>query len=415
MPNLVGSFEFVVCRVKRHFLSALKSTHNQLLTTYFKVKLGFTLIEILVAIGVIAVLVSVSTFALNNAREKGRDSKRKQDLAAIAGALALYFEQNGQYPANASEGVPDVSGSGSWISNLVPEYIEKLPVDPKQVSLNIFENLIGNVYAASDVKSPALGQAVSCSGTVSWSNPANIYTSDNVHASVSLANFAHSRCLNATQFGFAIPAGSTINGIQVRVEEDTSASNSILNDTNFKLLKAGVPVGTRKTSPPYFPTTEAYVTYGNSTDLWGTTWTVDEINNTGFGMSVQVSNDGGGPTLVATVDHITIEVFYTPPSPTPTPTPSPTPTPAPTPTPTPVPTPTPTPSPTPTPPPPEPPSEANNYMYSVVLDAAGKASSYILWAQLENTRDVQAYPNPSRDCTDTPPIGSTYNFCQKPD
>ena len=55
-------------------------------------------------------------------------------------------------------------------------------------------------------------------GTVAWTNPGNIYTSDNVYATAALGNNIVSNYLVASGFNFAIPAGSTINGIAVSVE-----------------------------------------------------------------------------------------------------------------------------------------------------------------------------------------------------
>lgn len=56
-------------------------------------------------------------------------------------------------------------------------------------------------------------------------------------------------------------------------------------------------------------TTDLVVTYGSNSDLWGTTWTPAEINNSSFGAAVSASK--GGPfSSTALVDQITIKVFY---------------------------------------------------------------------------------------------------------
>ncbi|TSC86143.1 MAG: secretory protein [Parcubacteria group bacterium Gr01-1014_8] len=50
---------------------------------------GFTLIELLVVIAVIGLLSSVILASLNNARKKGRDTRRVEDLRQIGNAVAI--------------------------------------------------------------------------------------------------------------------------------------------------------------------------------------------------------------------------------------------------------------------------------------------------------------------------------------
>jgi hypothetical protein len=53
------------------------------------------------------------------------------------------------------------------------------------------------------------------------------------------------------------------------------------------------------------------VTYGSSTDLWGTTWTPADINAAGFGAALAVTEiSSRGANETAHVDHITITVHY---------------------------------------------------------------------------------------------------------
>jgi hypothetical protein len=65
-----------------------------------------------------------------------------------------------------------------------------------------------------------------------------------------------------------------------------------------------------------WPATDAVVTYGGPTDLWGTTWIPADINSSRFGVSIaaQTFSDFNS-TLQARVDTVTIVVYYTPPAP----------------------------------------------------------------------------------------------------
>lgn len=57
----------------------------------FRKKLGYTLIEILVVVGIIAILVALGTVSYATAQKKARDAKRVSDLSSIQNALEQYY------------------------------------------------------------------------------------------------------------------------------------------------------------------------------------------------------------------------------------------------------------------------------------------------------------------------------------
>lgn len=75
---------------------------------------GFTLVELLVAVGIIGVLASVSMVSVNSIRVKARDSKRISDIKQVQNALEAYYSNNGQYPAEARIGVNTGLGSADY-------------------------------------------------------------------------------------------------------------------------------------------------------------------------------------------------------------------------------------------------------------------------------------------------------------
>ena len=66
---------------------------------------GFTLIELIVVIGIIA-LVATATIAVLNPFgqfQKARDARIKSDLSQLQKALETYYQDKGGYPSSTSE------------------------------------------------------------------------------------------------------------------------------------------------------------------------------------------------------------------------------------------------------------------------------------------------------------------------
>jgi|GEM_PF-4639521 len=165
---------------------------------------------------------------------------------------------------------------------------------------------------ASQTRSPGTLADDAAVGTVTWTNPSNAGTSNNVYA-VSLSNesglgrFSH--YLKATNFGFSIPTGSTINGVVVEIEEftwDPVACKNIV----VRLVKGGSVSGDNKATGSFISDVESYVSYGGASDLWGNTLALSDINASNFGMVLQVFTDEASDVFV---DHIRITVHYTSP------------------------------------------------------------------------------------------------------
>lgn len=76
---------------------------------------GFTLIELLVVIAIIGLLSTLAVVALNNARQKSRDSKRVSDIKQIQTALELYFNDENGYPAAITAGQA-ITGATSGVT-----------------------------------------------------------------------------------------------------------------------------------------------------------------------------------------------------------------------------------------------------------------------------------------------------------
>ena len=69
----------------------------------FKIKKdGFTLVEILVVIFIVALLLAVTQVSLSSARSKTRDIRRISDVRQTQNGLELYFHNKNKYPTAAN-------------------------------------------------------------------------------------------------------------------------------------------------------------------------------------------------------------------------------------------------------------------------------------------------------------------------
>ncbi len=171
-------------------------------------------------------------------------------------------------------------------------------------------------YAATSGPNIAgTGANVTGVGTIAWTNPGFVTTNDTNYATAVLTTNAVSNYLRASNFGFSIPAGATINGIQVTINRSSSANTAgfSIRDSDLFLTKNGTAtVGTDHASATDWPTGgPASANYGGIADLWGTTWTPAEINSANFGVLLSVLNESGFTNRTASVDYIEVTVTYT--------------------------------------------------------------------------------------------------------
>lgn len=166
------------------------------------------------------------------------------------------------------------------------------------------------LFAASEGPNSA-GAGAGAGGGAAWSDPGNIISSNDARASVVLVASDSSKRLEATTFGFSIPNGSSVSGIQgflERIENPSTAG--VCAENEVKLLIGGVAAGDDK-STGIFPSTESSRTIGGVSDLWGTTPTVAQVNATNFGFYVDVVETSTTTTATCEVDHMSMTVTFT--------------------------------------------------------------------------------------------------------
>ena len=89
----------------------------------YKKQDGFTLIEIMVVLIIIAIMASFVVPSVINRPDQARFTKVKNDILTIESALDLYKLDNGNYPSNDE-------GLEALIEDKDNLYLKRLPLDP---------------------------------------------------------------------------------------------------------------------------------------------------------------------------------------------------------------------------------------------------------------------------------------------
>ncbi len=75
---------------------------------------GFTLLELLVVIGIISMLVGLLSVSYSAAQRRGRDSRRRSDTKAMQEALEQYYVENTYAYPSGDCGKADDYLKGAW-------------------------------------------------------------------------------------------------------------------------------------------------------------------------------------------------------------------------------------------------------------------------------------------------------------
>ncbi|PIR92860.1 hypothetical protein COT99_04000 [Candidatus Falkowbacteria bacterium CG10_big_fil_rev_8_21_14_0_10_43_10] len=119
---------------------------------------GFTLIEILVVIFIVAALLTVTQISLTSARAKARDIRRVSDVRQVQNGLELYFHNKNKYPIaeNITLGNDNydifcdtAAGFQADETDCASFYFKKLPLAPTPPDGNsyVYSSADGKIYS----------------------------------------------------------------------------------------------------------------------------------------------------------------------------------------------------------------------------------------------------------------------------
>jgi chitinase len=122
------------------------------------------------------------------------------------------------------------------------------------------------------------------------SSPANAFADDSVFAADVLSGTSGSvDCASTVRdrqdyfnYGFAIPAGSTITGVEVRLDAKVDATSNETPGLCVQLSSDGGATWTAAKKTPTLTTSEATYLLGGATDTWGGAWASTDFADTNF-------------------------------------------------------------------------------------------------------------------------------------
>lgn len=110
---------------------------------------GFTLVELLVVLAIIATLLSLAAPRYTGSVDKAKESVLKENLATLRSAIDKYYSDAGKYPASLSDLV-------------AKRYLRRIPLDPvtdSETTWIVLPPADAQKGAVFDVKSGAPGKS----------------------------------------------------------------------------------------------------------------------------------------------------------------------------------------------------------------------------------------------------------------
>jgi hypothetical protein len=149
--------------------------------------------------------------------------------------------------------------------------------------------------------------------TVQWRDTHNLQADDGSTTAAPITGALTSsstatRYLEASKFSHSIPAGATINGIALEVDF-TLAGNGVQDyDIRISGVTAGLSDNLSESANLPSNTTK---TWGGSSELWGKTWTIAELEADTFTAYISATGTSPSNFFSTNIDYVKTIVYYT--------------------------------------------------------------------------------------------------------
>lgn len=217
------------------------------------------------------------------------------------------------------------------------------PVTEPSIGVQLLLNPAEAGLQATDWKFPTVAASVSATSIgladgLNWSSATGVSSDGGVIAShFAAATGFDGDLLKCTGFGFSIPAGARVAGIELELEARSWFSGNHGTGTKFlqyssALYRAGTPESFIKINNMKIPVEYDSDTGGGSNspwlvrrvggpgDVWQGDWTKADIEDANFGayvldqMTLAEGPDSGGSNIVSGIDYIKMRVYFVPPA-----------------------------------------------------------------------------------------------------
>ncbi|MFX0020721.1 MAG: hypothetical protein ACFE9S_00225 [Candidatus Hermodarchaeota archaeon] len=203
---------------------------------------------------------------------------------------------------SADQELGQIDGSMGFDGNSDPDYISIGNVGPeiKTIEFWMKATTLGssNSYNTGYHSPTATGDDYN-----QWNNPTGGYTNDGNRAS-EWTNYEDQDWYN---FGFTIPSGASIDGIEVSIDASTSVQFESTGCRVRLSWNGGSGYYTNYKTQSWSSTYDSYRTVGGAWDTWGRSWSSSDFSNTNFRVRLEKT---GSYSASLRVDHIRVIVYY---------------------------------------------------------------------------------------------------------
>lgn len=167
--------------------------------------------------------------------------------------------------------------------------------------------LAGFTIAWADSDGPNRAESATDEGD--WTNPTNVFFSDDFRAENNNPDPFPQHILRIYNFSFSIPVGATIDGIVVAIEGNSGEPNPARRDYEVALGVSGYTPNGNWKAETFNQNTDDTQTFGSSSDTWDSSLDRDDMVSSDFSVLIRDEDADYGTHKV---DYVLATVYFTP-------------------------------------------------------------------------------------------------------